>query len=123
MDPCRSIKDGNKELSSILLLLLQLTLVESKLITFKNITVSSAGLAGARSDASEKAAALELVLDAGINFLVSQTVLLLREDMTAPLLGLFLLFCPLLFFAQINTIPPQIPLLVRLCIDLNDGVF
>merc|ERR1719510_2541036 len=55
--------------------------------------------------------------------------LLFGDDMVAPLhLLLFLLLCNfgglsgLLLLPQIHTVPSQVPLLERLCIDLDDGV-
>mmetsp|Transcript_49208 Transcript_49208/g.158850 ORF Transcript_49208/g.158850 Transcript_49208/m.158850 type:complete len:279 (+) Transcript_49208:29-865(+) len=112
---------------SLLLLLLELPLVEGKLLALQDVAVAAAGLPGARGDGREEAAGLELLLNSRIHLVLRLASLELENHMAAllldDLLSLVLLASSLLaLFGQIDPVLFEIPLLERLRIDLHDGV-
>merc|ERR1719436_656914 len=132
LPPCRPHGAESEQMPlacSLVLLLLKLPLVEVELLPLQDVSVATAALARAGGDASEKPAALELVLDRRVQLLFGLTGLLLGYHMMTPLhllLLLLLLLCTLcrslLLLTQVNAIPPQVPLLEWLGIDLDDGI-
>merc|ERR1719343_1237388 len=117
-------------LSSGLLLLLELPLVEGQLLALEDVAVAAAALPRPGGDAGEEAAALELLLDGRVQLLLRLAVLQL-EDHVAALLLLRLALLGVLrvlalrlgaLLAQIDAILLQVPLLEGLGIDLHDGV-
>merc|ERR1740121_2863618 len=115
-------------LSSSLLLLLELPLVEGELLPLEDVAVATAALPWPRGDAGEEPAALELLLDRGVQLLLRLAGLELEDHVAAlPLLLLGLLLAALLaallaLLAEVDAVLLQIPLLVGLRVDLHHGV-
>merc|ERR1719343_105402 len=114
---------------SSLLLLLQLPLVEGELLALEHIAVDTAALARPGGHASQQAAALELLLNGQVQLLPGLAGLQLGDHMATLLLRLLallgilgVLVGLLAALAQVDTELLQVPLLVRLRIDLHDGV-
>merc|ERR1719401_1559550 len=110
---------------SILFLLFKLPLVELEFVSFKNIAIGTARLPRTRCNACQKAAALELLVNHRIHFLLRFSVLLLADDMTAALFLVFGRLFGLSFIfldAKRDTIFFLVPLLKRLTINLNNGI-
>lgn len=104
-------------------LLAELALVESKLLTLKNVTVNTAALARAGRNNGEQTTGLELLLESGLNLavgglalgvlLLNSLGLLLRlNDLTGLLLATA---------AEVGAVVGLVPLAERNGVDLDDG--
>ena len=102
----------------MLLLLAELALVELQLLTFKNVAVSAAGLAGAGGNACQQAALVELIKQCSIGGLGSSCKL--GKNVLALLGGLTLVLGGGLL-ANRGVVVLLIPLSEGGCIDLDDG--
>lgn len=100
-----------------------MALVESKLLTLKNVTVNTAALAGAGRNNGEQATGLELLLKGGLNLAVgglalgvlllnSLGLLLWLDDLTRLLLATT---------AEVGAVVGLVPLAERNGVDLDDG--
>lgn len=105
-------------------LLVQLALVEGKLLTLQDVTVAAAGLAGPAGDNGIQTTGLELLLDGALDLAlggVAGGLLLLDRlallDLLSGLLALLLLASP----ADALAVVSLVPLTERSGIDLDDG--
>merc|ERR1719373_2479 len=123
----RQGRQGGADLSG-LLLLLELPLVEGELLALEHVAVAAPALPRPRGDAGEEPAALELLLDHGVQLLLGLARLELEDDVAALLLLLLclllsaLLAALLALLAEVDPVLLQVPLLVRLRIDLHNRV-
>lgn len=102
---------------------MQLTLVEGKLLTLQDVTVSTAGLAGAAGDDGVETASLELLFEGRVDLAVggeAGSLLLLNGLALLHLLNNLALLL-LATAAEGLAVMSLVPLTERSGIDLNDG--
>jgi len=97
------------------------TLVESKLLTLKNVTVDTTALAGSASNESVETTSLELLLESSVNLATSGHSLGLLGLDTLALLLLLLLTSLLSATANVGAVVCLVPLSERSSVDLNNG--
>merc|ERR1719223_1770850 len=124
----RTPRKAQTGVSSSLFLLLELLLVEGKLLALQHVTIATAALPGPGRDGGEQPTVLKLLLHHGVELLPGLARLELEDHVTALLLLLLLLVLATLLgtllalLAQVNAKFLQVPLLVRLRINLHDGI-
>lgn len=102
---------------------MQLTLVESQLLTLEDVSVAATALAGTRGDDGEDTTSLELLLNGALDLALCGVALgLLLLDGAALLHGLLLLtLLDLSATAEGLAVVGLVPLTERSGIDLDDG--
>lgn len=106
---------------------MELTLVESELLTLEDVTVAATGLTGTAGDDSVQTTGLELLLNSGLNLSLGReasSLLLLDSLALLDLLNLLTLLGGLSLLtstAKTLAVVSLVPLTERSSVDLDDG--